>query len=151
MSKYFTSKQRTLVTSVLGRLIPPEEDMPSAAQTGIVDYVDGVVAGSNRLPWLFAQGLRSIEHTAAQLGGSKFENLLPDRQDQVLRKVESEKSEFFELLVLYTYNGYYSTPSVVQALGLDPRPPQPRGYAVDLGDFSSLEVVQGRGQVYRDA
>ena len=52
---------------------------------------------------------------------------------------------------MHTYNGYYSNPQVVEALGLEPRPPQPGGHVVEVGDFSSLDAVQSRGQAYRDA
>ena len=52
---------------------------------------------------------------------------------------------------MLTYNGYYINPTALGSLGLDPRPPQPRGYVVEAGDLSSLEAVVQRGQVYRDA
>ena len=74
-----------------------------------------------------------------------------DTQDEVLRTIEANYSEFFGRLVMLTYNGYYIDPTVLVSLGLDPRPPQPRGYVVEAGDLSSLEAVVRRGQVYRDA
>ena len=58
---------------------------------------------------------------------------------------------FFEALVSRAYNGYYMDPNLIALLGLETRPPQPRGYSVELGDLRGLERVKGRGQVYRDA
>ena len=138
------------MTTVLGRLIPRQDDLPSAAEVGTVDYIDGEIASSSPLPRLFSHGLRAIESTATRVGGLKFDLLSENRQDAVLYRVESEESEFFEALVVYTYNGYYSNPKVVEALGLDPTAPQPRGNQVEFGDFSSLEAVRRRGQAYRD-
>ena len=82
--------------------------------------------------------------------GSSFVEMSNDEQDDVLKHVESSKSAFFETLLMHTYNGYYSNPEVIEALGLEPRPPQPRGHEVEFGDFSTLEAVQSRGQAYRD-
>ena len=36
------------------------------------------------------------------------------------------------------------------SLGLEPRPPQPRGHEVAVGDFNSLATVVERGIVYRE-
>ena len=151
MSRFFSPQQRSIVISVLDRLIPRQDDLPSTAEAGTVDYIDGVVADSKHLPRLFGRGLRLIESTAARVGGSRFETLSGERQDDVLHRVESEEGEFFETLVGYAYNGYYSNPEVVEALGIDPSAPQPRGNKVEVGDFSSLEEVQRRGQAYRNA
>ncbi len=150
MSRFFSQSQYALVTSILDRLIPPRGDMPGAGEMGIADYLDGIVAESNRLARLFSGGLQDVEISAAQSGLS-FEELSDKRKDEVLRCAEADSPEFFDRLVQHTYNGYYSNPKVVEALGLDPRPPQPRGNRVEMGDLSSLQVVAERGQAYRDA
>ena len=51
---------------------------------------------------------------------------------------------------MLSYNGYYINPTVLESLGLEARPPQPKGYVVEAGDLSSLEAVVQRGQAYRD-
>lgn len=124
--------------------------MPGAGELGTADYLDGIAAGSAGIARLFSGGLQDIEIAAARLG-SGFEELSRDHQDEVLRGVEANSPQFFDLLVRHTYNGYYSNPKVVELLGLDPRPPQPRGNRVERGDLSSLQVVAERGQAYRDA
>ena len=57
---------------------------------------------------------------------------------------------FFDLLVRQTYNGYYTNPRIIEALGLEARSPQPRGYRVEMGNISLMENVQRRGRIYRD-
>ncbi len=150
MSRYFGADQRAQMTAIVDRLIPAEGDHPSASEAGTVDYIDGAIAGSKRLPRLFSSGLHLVDMEAARAGGARFVDIRGELQDQVLRKIESESKEFFEALLGFTYNGYYSNPAVVETLGLDPRPPQPRGNEVAIGDFSSLEDVVRRGQAYRD-
>ena len=54
-------------------------------------------------------------------------------------------------LVRQTYNGYYTNSRVIQLLGLEDRPPQPRGYQLEQGDFSVIEKVMKRGTIYREA
>ena len=150
MARFLSEAQYELVTAVLDRLIPSQEDMPGAGEVGTADYIDGVAAESARLARLFSGGLQDIEIAAARVGAG-FEELDGEQRDEVLRGVEADSPDFFDALVRHTYNGYYSNPKVVELLGLDPRPPQPRGNHVERGDLSSLELVVERGQAYRDA
>ncbi len=149
MSKFLSAEQRSLLNAIFDRLIPAQGHMPGAGQAGVAEHLDAIAGGSARLARLFAAGLRSIE-SAAATRGSSFAEMTGDQQDEILRSVESNKSAFFETLLMHTYNGYYSNPQVVEALGLEPRPPQPRGHNVEFGDFSSLETVVARGQAYRE-
>ena len=41
--------------------------------------------------------------------------------------------------------------SVVEGLGLEDRPPYPKGYEVEAGDLSLLDPVRARPKLYRDA
>lgn len=149
MATFLSSDQRILIEAVLDRLIPATGTSPGPGQANTADYLDGVVAASAGLARLFSIGLRSIE-ACAESRGSSFVEMNDDQQDEVLRDIEDADSEFFETLLMHTYNGYYSNPDVVEALGLEARPPQPRGHAVELGDFSTLEAVVSRGQAYRE-
>ena len=150
MPRFLSQSQRSLVTAVLDRLIPQQGDMLGAGEAGTADHLDVIAADSAQLARLFSGGLQDIEIAAARFGSS-FEDLSGDQQDEVLRGVASASPEFFDALVRHTYNGYYSNPKVVETLGLDPKPPQPRGNRVERGDLSSLQVVVERGQAYRDA
>ena len=150
MARFLSGEQRALLNAILDRLIPAEGAMPGAGQAGAAEHIDGVAGGSARMARLFAAGLRSIELDAAR-SGATFVEMTGDQQDEILRGIEANKSAFFETLLMHAYNGYYSNPQVAEALGLEPRPPQPRGHYVDFGDFSSLEAVQSRGQAYKEA
>ncbi len=150
MSKFLSRNQRSLAAAILDRLIPRQGDMPGAGELGAADYLDDMAANSAQLARLFSRGLQDIEIAAARLGPG-FERLSEERQNEALRCVEANSPEFFDALVRHAYNCYYTNPKVVELLGLDPRPPQPRGNHVERGDFSSLKTVMERGQAYRDA
>ncbi len=150
MPRFLGESQYELISAVLDRLIPSQGDMPGAGEVGTADYLDEIVAGSTQLARLFTHGLQDIEIAASRLG-SDFGELSDAQQDETLRGAETDDPEFFDVLIRHTYNGYYSNPRIVELLGLDPKPPQPRGNRVERGDLSSLEVVVERGQAYRDA
>ena len=150
MPGFLSQSQHELITAVLDRLIPSQGEMPGAGELGTTDYLDGIAAGSAGIARQFSAGLQDIEIAAARIG-SGFQELSGNQQDEILRGVEADSPQFFDLLVRHTYNGYYSNSKVVELMGLDPRPPQPRGNSVESGDLSSLQVVVERGQAYRDA
>ena len=45
---------------------------------------------------------------------------------------------------------YYRDDRVMRALGREPRPPFPRGHALEQGDWSLLDAVRGRPRMWRD-
>jgi hypothetical protein len=53
------------------------------------------------------------------------------------------------ILVLHAYTGYYQQARVVEALGLEARPPHPEGYRMEPNDFALLERVRRRRRLYR--
>ena len=142
--------QRALLTSVLDRLIPPSGELPGAGELGVAGYIDRVTAGSVDLRKPILGALQQIEAAAGRSHASSFTDLSGERQDAVLRRVESSEPESFETLLQQAYNGYYSSPKVIEGLGLEARPPQPLGYELEPGDLSALESVRRRGRAYRE-
>ena len=45
---------------------------------------------------------------------------------------------------------YYRDDRVVRSLGLEPRPPYPKGHVLEQGDWSLLDAVRGRPRMWRD-
>ena len=117
----FTQSQRELLTAVLNRIIPPEADLPGAGDLGVAGLVETWAAKDNRLRRTFIQGLTQIEISAAAQGRG-FLELTGQAQDGVLRQVESEQPQFFDALVLHTYNGYYTDPKVFPIIGYSQTP-----------------------------
>jgi hypothetical protein len=151
MPAFFVASQQMLLSAVLNRLIPATDDFPGAGDLGIASYVDTVVGRFAELKRLFAQGLTDIALASQALQGQDFVNLADDQKDAVLRQVEILQPVFFEALVQHTYSGYYSHPAVVRLLGLEARPPQPRGYHLEPLDLTLLDRVKQRGPLYRQA
>jgi hypothetical protein len=151
MPAFFVASQQTLLSHVLNRLIPATDDFPGAGDLGVSGYVDTVVGRSTELRRLFAEGLTHIAMASQALQGQEFIALTEDQKDAVLRQVETLHPALFEALVQHTYSGYYSHPTVIRLLGLEVRPPQPRGYHLEPLDFTLLDNVKQRGPLYRQA
>jgi hypothetical protein len=45
---------------------------------------------------------------------------------------------------------YYRDDRVMRALGIEPRPPYPKGRVLEQGDWSLLDAVRGRPRLWRD-
>jgi hypothetical protein len=78
-----------------------------------------------------------------------FTALLEGQRDAVLHHVEAMAPEFFEALVTHTYSGYYSHPTIARLLGMEGRPPQPRGHHLEPLDLSLLDNIKQRQPIYR--
>jgi hypothetical protein len=140
--------RRDLLARVLDTLVPPGEGFPGAGAAAL-DHVLARAAASADVARLLANGLGAVEEESRALEAGGFAALGVDARESVLRRVERSHPEFFAALVRQTYDGYYSHPTVVTRLGLDPSPPHPRGHRVEAVDPPDLARVRARGPLYR--
>ena len=131
MQQVFSEEQLVLLTAVLNRIIPAEGDLPGAGDLGLSQFVAGAAAGSPASVRLFTLGLRQIDIASPK--GKSFIDLSTQEQDTALKAVESSAPEFFQALVLQTYNGYYTHQQVLEKIGYAPHAPQ-RGEQPELLD-----------------
>jgi len=148
---FFAAAQRELLVSVLNRIVPAAGAFPGAGDLGVASYLDRIVGQSAALRRLFAQGLVQITLMSQTQYAQPFTMLLEEQRDAVLRQVETTAPEFFEVLVTRTYSGYYSHPTIVRLLGMEGRPPQPRGHHLEPLDLSLLDNIKQRQPIYRQA
>lgn len=132
-----------LLGSILDTLIPPSDDgrMPGAGAIGLAAAVR-------------EQTLESADVLAAGLAAAEasgFAELDLEGRVAVLRELESTQPAFIPTLFFPTCTEYYRHPKVLVGLGLEPRPPHPKGYELESGNLDALERVRARGQLYRDA
>jgi hypothetical protein len=64
--------------------------------------------------------------------------------------LRGEEPSFLARLAQQTVTAYYQDDRVLQAIGMEARPPFPKGYEVPSGDLSLLDPVRARGRVYRE-
>lgn len=139
------SAERALLIPILDALVPPSGDFPGAG-TVALDHILAAAATSLDLDALLCRALHAIAEAA---GADRFASMSGDDRETVLRRVEESQPEAFATLVRHTYFGYYSHPTVITALGLDPTPVHPRGHHPDPLDPPDLARVTKRGPIYR--
>ena len=149
MANFFSSQQKDFIISILNIIIPKSDGFPSAGEIEVYTHIDNILSDSPYLKRIFIEGLYSIQYESNMLFKKDFISLNDSQKNIVLKKIEQIKTDFFNALILHTYNGYYTNNIVLNLLGPHARPPQPLGYDIEEGDLSSLEVVKSRGIIYR--
>ena len=132
------------LTVIVDLLIPKKGSLPSPSDINVVEHIDNTISDAPQLMRLFVEGLRDIND-------KDFLSLQEKEQIDLLQKYECTNSLFFAELIRHTYNGYYTNPIVVRAIGMTGHPPQPKGYNLEQGNnFKLLEKVRERGQIWRN-
>jgi hypothetical protein len=139
-----------VLTEVLDTLVPESGDFPGAGAVAL-DHVLAMAAASAEIERLLLEGLQAVEAEVRVIGAPRLASLGVDEREALLRRVERAHPESFEALVKHTYDGYYAHKRVLESLGLDARPPHPRGYEVEAVDLPDLARVTARGPLYRPA
>ena len=82
--------------------------------------------------------------------GRKFLSLNDSEQTQLIEKFRRKVPKFYNRLTAEIIQCYYQNDDVLTAIGLEARPPFPKGYFLEEGDLTLLEPVFLRGKIYRD-
>ncbi len=109
---------------------------------------------------IFADILKSLERDTAdvrtalahlaKLAGGAFADLAPDRCRDVAAVFKQEGGAPLFALNRVVLLCYYRDDRVMISLGLEPRPPFPKGHVLEQGDWSLLDAVRNRPQLWRD-
>lgn len=145
-----TSGQRASLDIVLDMIVPPSADgrMPGAAELGVPAYI--YAEAPDALPEL-RQELAELERRSRERFARGFEQLQQAERKSLVEALRAEAPSFMSRLAMETLACYYQHDRVLEGLGMEARPPYPKGYQVVPGDLSLLEPVRARGKLYRDA
>lgn len=140
-----TDQEAHTLRCVAAAMIPPDDEygMPGADD-----------------PIIFSDVLRSIERDGPAVrsalqrlndsGGSKFEQLAPEGRTAAILELRDKSPALSIALVSVVARCYYRDDRVMRAINMELRPPFPKGFEVEQGDWSLLEPVRARGKIYRD-
>jgi hypothetical protein len=144
-------QQRTL-GCVLDQIIPPAADaaMPGAGEIGLVEHIEQALRKSPDLLPTVADGLAAVNGLARDHGEPNFEALPESERSQLLEELSATHPGFLPSLIFHTYVGYYQNPRIVAALGMEAHPPFPKGFPMESGDLSLLDVVKQRPKMFRE-
>jgi hypothetical protein len=147
----FSPDEERALSSVLDEIIPPRSDgkLPGAGELGLARYIAQAVQTTPDRGRAIAQGLAALDGLAGSRGGRGFAALSSQDKLEVLNEIATTEPAFLPGLIFHTYAGYYQNGRVMEALGLDPRPPHPEGYEMEPSDLTLLEAVRRRPRMYR--
>ncbi len=139
-----TSSQQQSLRRIVALMIPAstEQGMPSANDELI--FADILASLDRDAPAVHA----ALEQLDKMANGA-FHALPADAQQTVIDAFRRQHPGFASVLVAVTVRCYYRDDRVMRAIGMEPRPPYPKGFAVEQGDWSLLDPVRARGPIWR--
>ena len=146
----FSAAQRATLAALLDALVPQSADgrLPGAGALGLAS---GIEQQLGAMCAFTAPGLDALEARARERGASGFAELGAAERAEVLNAHAAADPGFLPGLVFQVYSAYYQHPRVLSGLGLEPRPPHPKGYALEQPDLDALLApVRARTKLYRD-
>lgn len=140
------------LAALLDHVIPPSADgrMPGAGAVGLADRISRELSARPGVLEVVRGGLASLDRIARGERGDPFAKLPAADRRGVLDQVSAAEPGLVPSLAFPTYIAYYEHPTVLAALGLEPRPPHPQGYELEAFDESLLEGVRRRSPSYRE-
>jgi hypothetical protein len=139
-----TPIQRDDLRAVAGVMIPAsaEFDVPGADDPVI--QAD-ILATLGRDAGLVREALIEL----ARLAGGPLASLNPARREAVAAELRAKGGTAVMALTRVVLQCYYRDDRVVRSLGLEPRPPYPKGHVLEDGDWSLLDPVRARPPMWR--
>jgi hypothetical protein len=111
----FSPDQRRILEAFIDRLVPKDENGPSAVECGVGEYIDRSLAdylASEKTQFL--DGLSALDAYARSSQGSPFAELSPDKRDAMLTAIDNNQVPnlrgFFNRVRRLTLEGMFSDP-----------------------------------------
>lgn len=140
-----SADERRSLRALAGLMIPAsaDYDVPGADdETIFTDIVDSLGRDADPV----RRALRCVN----ALSGRAFADLNANEQQVVARQFRDENPPLAAVLAEVTVRCYYRDDRVMRSLGMEPRPPFPKGFEVEPGDWALLDPVRARSKIYRD-
>ena len=161
--RFFTLDEWTTLEAICDRIMPQPTDRPKAP---LPAYVDQKMAENIQDGYRYAvlppqgeawrRGLKALDEAAQSAFGGAFHTLLPERQDEVLRRAQVGaltggawagmpcKAFFEHRLLPDITHAYYATPTAWSEIGFG-GPASPRGYVrMALNRRDPWEAVEAK-------
>lgn len=141
-----TAREQACLRCIAGHMIPASEafGVPGADDPAILaDMVASVRHDRQALGTL----LRSVDAAA----GGQLAALEAEAGKALLAQLRAADPAAFAVVEVVVVRSYYRDDRVLGSIGMEARPPFPKGYALPVTDWSLLDPVRMRGTIYRPA
>jgi hypothetical protein len=141
-----TPAQRDDLCTIAAVIIPAsaEFDVPGADDRAIQADILATLGRD-------AGPVREALDLLAHLAGRPLASLDPARREAVATELRETGGAAVATLTRVVLQCYYRDDRVVRSLGLEPRPPYPKGHVLEDGDWSLLDPVRARPPMWRRA
>lgn len=92
----------------------------------------------------------ALDHLA-RVAGAPLAGLDDARREAIGKEFRATANASVATLIRVVFQCYYRDDRVLRSLGLELRPPFPKGYGLEQGDWSLLDPVKGRPPIWRRA
>jgi hypothetical protein len=96
------------------------------------------------------QAVRTALATLQEIAGEDFCSLDAERAEAVAMALLSRDDPVVKALGRAVLQCYYRDERVLRSLGIEPMAPFPKGRLLEQGDWSLLDAIRGRPQMWRD-
>jgi hypothetical protein len=141
-----TPAQRDDLRAIAAEMIPASDefDVPGADDPAIQADIVATLGRDT-------ESVREALDELARLAGRPLASLDPARREAVALELRTKGGAALATLTRVVLQCYYRDDRVVRSLGLEPRPPYPKGHVLEDGDWSLLDPVRARPPMWRRA
>jgi hypothetical protein len=146
VEKSLTSAQRDDLRVISGMMIPEshESKVPGADDAAIQGDILATLGRDTKMV------SAALDHIA-KLAGKPLASLDEGKREAVVTEFRVSGGAPAAVLARVVLQCYYRDDRVVRSLGLEPRPPYPKGHVLEDGSWSLLDPVRARPPFWRHA
>jgi hypothetical protein len=132
-----------VIRRLVGRIIPASSDygVPGADDEAIFADITETLRPN----------LAALSDLLASLDAAAVERATASDIDGLIQHLGEPFGPALALLIAVTAQCYYRDDRVMRSLEMEARPPYPKGFEVEGGDWSLLDPVRARSPIWRDA
>ena len=121
--------------------------IPASSEYGVPSAADDVIFAD-----ILSSFGRDEHHVMTVLHDLEgLADLDPTGRQAKVVQLREQRGEALKGLSSVILQCYYRDDRVMRSLGMEPRPPFPKGHEVEQGDWSLLDPVRQRPKLYREA
>jgi hypothetical protein len=146
-----SEQEGNVLHAAMDEIIPASDSMPAPSEAGGLPYLERIAAQDADVAGDIRGSLAALDKCSEQLFEKAFDQL--DRQGRIsaLTRLEAAAPVEFARLRDYTYEAYYTQPSVWKLIGYEFYPTDHPGPHMQPFDDSILADVRNRPKLYREA
>ena len=141
-----TDAEKRTLAAMCARMIPASEEYKVPGADDALIQAD-IAKSLGRDAIAVHNALAKLEAIA----GGSLADLPVEQQETACATLRAEAGMDLTLLTRIILQCYYRDDRVMISLGMEPRPPFPKGHVLPQGDWSLLDPVRARGKIWRDA